>query len=208
MPEEIRELILLHSEWKDEMDYLKNSEDFVERQHWLSDFYEKVKDQYMVNGFMFAMDALFIAGMNYFADGNYTIFLILFLFNIILCGLKYKKTGAFLLALWTSILFSCLLIYGPQLEGKSLYIGLVLNNFSFFSVAFLGGYLSLHISTLNFEVAEKSRDIRNLQQLNELIISNVANGLISVDRNMRVTQFNEAAEKILGTSLQGKLLKE
>ncbi|MFX1501421.1 MAG: hypothetical protein ACFFDH_10715 [Promethearchaeota archaeon] len=44
MPEEIKELILLHSEWKDEMDYLENSEDFVERQHWLSDFYEKVKN--------------------------------------------------------------------------------------------------------------------------------------------------------------------
>ncbi|MCB0357446.1 MAG: hypothetical protein KDD40_10580, partial [Bdellovibrionales bacterium] len=139
-------------------------------------FYENIKNNNFINGSMFAIDAIFIAGMNLFADGNYTIFLILFLLNIMLCSLKYNTRGSILLATWTSILFSFLLIYGPQLDGKNLYISLVLNNFSFFSIAFLGGFLSQHISSLNFEVAVKTRDIENLQKLNELIISNVASG--------------------------------
>ena len=170
--------------------------------------YEKVKSNDFVNGSMFAIDAVFIAGMNIFADGNYTIFLILFLLNIILCGLKYKARGAFLLAAWTSILFSILLVYGPQLEGKNLYISLVLNNFSFFSIAFLGGFLSQQISTLSFEVATKTHDIQSLQRLNELIISNVGSGLVSVDKNFRVTQFNNTAQGILATDLEGQYLRD
>lgn len=44
MPEEIRELILLHSEWEDEQEQLTDAQDWVERRHWLLDFYEKVKN--------------------------------------------------------------------------------------------------------------------------------------------------------------------
>lgn len=44
MPEEIRELILLHSEWEDEQEQLRDARDLVERRHWLSDFYERVKN--------------------------------------------------------------------------------------------------------------------------------------------------------------------
>lgn len=171
-------------------------------------FYEKVKDLVLANGFMFAMDAVFIAGMNLFSTGNFSLFLILFLLNIILCGLKYESKGAFMLATWTSILFSCLLVYGPQLEGKNLYISLVLNNFSFFSIAFLGGFLSQQFSNLNYEVYTKTHDILDLQKLNELIISNVANGLISVDKSLKITHFNSAAEKILGKDLENKYLED
>ncbi len=169
---------------------------------------EKIKDKDFADGAMFAADAVFIAGMNFFANGNYSIFLILFLFNIILCGLKYKAEGSVLLAVWTSVLFSLLLVFGPQLEGSNLYIGLVLNNFSFFSVAYLGGYLSHQLEVLNFEVATKTKDIETLQHLNELIISNVANGLLALDQNLRITQCNSAAENIFSTKLDGKLLKE
>ncbi|MCB0390610.1 MAG: ATP-binding protein [Bdellovibrionales bacterium] len=166
-------------------------------------YYEKVKNHHAINGIMFGLDAFFIAGMNLFADGNYTLFLILFLLNIILCGVKYNSRGAFLLAIWTSILFSGLLIYGPQLEGKNLYISLVLNNFSFFSIAYLAGFLSQQISSLTFEVASKTKDIENLQKLNQLIISNVGSGLISVDNHLRITQYNKYAKTLLNTELEG-----
>lgn len=171
-------------------------------------FYERIKDITIANGFMFAIDAIFIAGMNLFSMGNYALFLILFLLNIILCGLKYESKGAFMLATWTSILFSCLLVYGPQLEGKNLYISLVLNNFTFYSIAFLGGFLSHQISSLNFEVFSKTQDILNLQKLNELIISNVANGLVSVNNELKITHFNSAAERVLGVRLENKYLSE
>lgn len=44
MPEEIRELILLHSKWEDEQEQLNDAQDWVERKHWLLDFYENVKN--------------------------------------------------------------------------------------------------------------------------------------------------------------------
>jgi len=43
MPEEIRELILLYSEWEDEEDQLKDEKDRLERKYFLLDFREKVK---------------------------------------------------------------------------------------------------------------------------------------------------------------------
>lgn len=171
-------------------------------------FAEKLSSIPQWDGLMFGIDAIFIAIMNYLASGNYTVFLILFLLNIILCGLKYKAFGALILAMWTSVLFSLFLIFGPQVEGSPLYVGLLLNNFSFFSVAYLGGFLSHHFDSLNFEVASKSRDVESLQKLNELIVSNIASGLLYVDSNMRINWSNLNAERILETSLEGKLLKE
>ncbi|MFW9939458.1 MAG: hypothetical protein ACFFFT_00360 [Candidatus Thorarchaeota archaeon] len=44
MPEEIRELILLHSEWEDEQGQLDNKKDQDERKYYLLDFREKIKN--------------------------------------------------------------------------------------------------------------------------------------------------------------------
>lgn len=44
MPEDIRELILAHSEWEDERDQIDDEEDMAERKKWLLDFQERVKN--------------------------------------------------------------------------------------------------------------------------------------------------------------------
>lgn len=44
MSEDIRELILLHSEWEDEQDQLEDEQDQAERKYYLLDFREKIKN--------------------------------------------------------------------------------------------------------------------------------------------------------------------
>ena len=44
MPEDIRELILAHSEWEDERDKIDDDKDRVERKKWLLDFQERVRN--------------------------------------------------------------------------------------------------------------------------------------------------------------------
>ncbi|KKM72423.1 hypothetical protein LCGC14_1420690 [marine sediment metagenome] len=44
MPDDIRRLILSHSDWESERDQLKNEQDRAEREKWLLDFKERIEN--------------------------------------------------------------------------------------------------------------------------------------------------------------------
>ena len=73
-----------------------------------------------------------------------------------------------MLALWTSILFSFLLILGPEIKGQNLYFAVGLNNLAFFAVAYLGGLLSEQINFMGVELEARGQDIEALKDLNQI----------------------------------------
>ncbi|HEX4923452.1 MAG TPA: hypothetical protein VFV50_05180, partial [Bdellovibrionales bacterium] len=146
---------------------------------------------------LFSLDAVFITALIYFTGVVQSIFIFLYLVNIIFCGMIYQKRGAFLLALLTSTLFSLLLILRPEIKGEVLFFAVGLNNLGFFSVAFLSGYLSEQLSFMGTELTARRRDIKELQDLNELIVQNVTSGLMTVDLHGQILQYNRAAEQII-----------
>jgi two-component system sensor histidine kinase PilS (NtrC family) len=109
----------------------------------------------------------------------------------------FQKKGAFLLALLTSTLFSFLLILRPEIKGEVLFLAVGLNNLGFFSVAFLSGYLSEQLSFMGIELTASRKDIKELRDLNDLIVQNVTSGLMTVDLHGQILQYNRAAEQIL-----------
>ena len=153
---------------------------------------------WVVTAFLFFFDSAFITTLIYCTGINQSIFLFLYLVNIILCGFVFKKRGAFILALWTSILFSFLVTLGPEMHGQTLYFSVALNNIAFFSVAFLSGLLSEQLNFMGSELQERGRDIAALRNLNLLIIENIASGLITVNRAGEILQSNGSALEILG----------
>ncbi len=126
------------------------------------------------NASLFGFDALFVTVLIYFTGTSQSVFLFLYLVNIILCGLVFQRKGALLLALWTSILFSFLMIIGPSIQGQTLYFAVGLNNIAFYAVAFLGGILSEQLNFMGSELAERQRDIEVLRDLNQMIVDNMA----------------------------------
>ena len=102
-----------------------------------------------------------------------------------------------LLALWTSIQFSALIIIGPELKGQTLYFAMGLNNLAFFAVSALSGYLSEQLNFMGHALRKQGRDMRALQNLNAIILDNIATGLVTVDNDGVVLAANRAALGIL-----------
>lgn len=160
-------------------------------------FFEKTLKIWAATAVLFLFETVFISYLIFYTGNNQSIFLFLYLVNIILCGFVFQRRGAFVMALWTSILFSILMILGPDLSGQSLYFSMGLNNLAFFAVATLSGLLSEQLNFMGSALQEQRRDIRALRDLNTLIIENVATGLVTVDRSGRILLANRAAYDIL-----------
>ena len=160
-------------------------------------FIEEALRFWGTTAFLFFFESVFISYLIHYTGVNQSIFLFMYLVNIILCGFVFKRRGAILLALWTSSLFSFLMIIGPDLKGQTLYFAVGLNNLAFFAVAFLSGYLSEQLNFMGSALRRQGRDIRALRNLNALIIDNIATGLITVDAKGLVLLANRSAMQIL-----------
>jgi len=161
--------------------------------------------------FLFFFDAIFITALIHITGVNQSIFLFLYLVNIILCGFVFQRRGAMILATWTSILFSFLIIMGPELRGQALFFAVGLNNLAFFAVAALSGFLSEQINFMGSALQAQGKDLKALRGLNALIIDNIATGLVTVDQDGRILQANRAALDILDPiprDVVGKNLEE
>lgn len=159
---------------------------------------ERFLSRYGIHGLVFAYDAIWISVLSFYTGKQSSLFIFLFLVNIILCGIVYRKRGAFNLSLWTSILFSVLIIFSGVEAQANIGVSLVVNNLSFFAVALLGGLLGSQVGHLGETVGLKDRHIQTLTQFNDLIVENIGTGLVTVNRVGRVTHSNPAVKNLLG----------
>lgn len=165
-------------------------------------FFEFFISRWTAAGFLFILESAFITALIFFTGVSQSIFLFLYLVNIILCGFVFGRRGAFFLSLCTSIFFSLLLILGPALRGQTLVFAIGLNNIAFFAVAFLSGILSEQLNFMGSELKARGKDLRALRNLNELILENISTGLITVDTKGEILQANRAAAVILDLPLR------
>jgi two-component system sensor histidine kinase PilS (NtrC family) len=146
---------------------------------------------------LFALDTLAVTLLIYFTGTSQSLFLFLYLVNLILGSLVFSQEGAWLLAIWTSICFSSLLIISPEISGQSLYFSLTVNNIAFVAVTMLSGRLTEQLNVAGTRLQEAHSDLQMLQNLNESIINNVTSGLVVVSRTGFVQFFNPVASRIL-----------
>lgn len=160
-------------------------------------FFDRVLNSWPITAFLFCFESFFITGLIHFTGVNQSIFLFLYLVNIILCGFVFQRRGANILSLWTSFLFSALMIMGPELKGQALFFAVGLNNIAFFAVAGLAGYLSEQLDFMGRSLEAQGKDLRALRNLQALIVDNMATGLITIDDRGLCLQANRAAFEIL-----------
>lgn len=160
-------------------------------------FFEEALKLWGSTALLFGFEAIFITSLIYYTGVNQSIFLFLYLVNIILCGFVFQRRGAIVLALWTSILFNLLMVVGPELKGQTLFLAVGLNNLAFLAVAALSGFLSEQINFMGSRLQAQGKDLRALRNLNALIIDNIGTGLLTVDADGQVLRCNRAALETL-----------
>ena len=160
-------------------------------------WFDVLARRWQATAFLFSAETAFIAALIYFTGVNQSIFLFLFLVNIILAGFVFQRRGALLVAAQTSISFSLLMIFGPDAKGQTFFFAIVLNNLAFFAVAALSGFLSEQLNFMGSELKARARSLAALQNLNELIVGNMATGLITFDEHGTSLLVNPAAAQIL-----------
>jgi two-component system sensor histidine kinase PilS (NtrC family) len=77
-----------------------------------------------------------------------------------------------------------------------------INILSFYTVAFLTGYLSDRLRKTRQELREKSIDFEDLRTLQEHILKSVGSGILTLDLEGHITSWNPAAEHITGYSYE------
>jgi two-component system sensor histidine kinase PilS (NtrC family) len=170
-------------------------------------YYQRFSRIFLSDAFILGVDAVVITGIIYFTGISQSVFIFLYLINVIFAGLIYQRRGAILMALWTSSLLSLVLLISPQIEGQSLYFAVGLNNLAFFAVATLSGLLSEQMNVMGRQLSAKTKDLQALQGLNQLIVENIGSGLITIDNDLKVTFANRGAAMTLDDlGLVGKRL--
>ena len=168
-------------------------------------FFEETQKLWQPTAFLFGFDAIFVTALILITGAQQSIFLFLYLVNIILCGFVFQRKGAFSSPLFTSACFSLILVLAPEIQGQTLFFAVGLNNLAFFCVAALSGYLSEQLNFISAELNIKKRDIQALQDINKIIVENISSGLITVSSDYHVLLSNKSALKILGeTDLIGQ----
>lgn len=75
-----------------------------------------------------------------------------------------------------------------------------INILSFYTIAFLSGYLSERLRKTRQELREKSTDFNDLRALQEHILKSIGSGILTMDLEGHITSWNPAAEHITGYS--------
>jgi two-component system sensor histidine kinase PilS (NtrC family) len=160
--------------------------------------FDKFERAWVPTAALFVADAIAITALIWYTGVVQSIFIFLYLVNIIFCGVIFHRKGAMVLALFTSSLFSVLLIFKPEFNGEVMIFSVILNNLGFFTVAMLSGYLSEQLRFMGTELIARRRDLQQLRDLNKLIVDNVTSGLITTDPDGTILVMNRSAESILG----------
>ena len=164
-------------------------------------------------------DILVLAFIVHCMGGASSYFTILYVLPILVGGIYFQLSGgivAALLATSVYIIFSSLElsgklpsttdgmmvaqqdIYRPLLKG---YIHMVV----FTLTGVMSGFVSRHIHSKGEELADRERELRNMQLSTDSIIHNMSSGLIVADMVGTILTVNPAARSILGVGIGGTL---
>ena len=164
-------------------------------------FHEKVKEKLSFQWlFLFLDAALMTVCLSAAFSILYPVLIFVYMLHIFSAGLLGQYKGAFAQGLLVSFLFSWLLILNPSGldSSQSLIFSFVLNNFGFMVVAGLSGFFGQQSNKMQWSLIEADRVVSHLENLNELIVTNINMGLFILDEETFVIHSNKAASHILG----------
>ncbi len=150
--------------------------------------------------YSFFFDVLLIATLLYKSELNVSLFLFIFLIEILLMALIFQTRGALLLAAICSLSFSTVSLLGPEMKAMTFFFTLILYNVAFFCLAWISGMLAEQLEYQGISLSD-------LRALNESIVQTIPSGLLSVTQEGIVLTANPGALQIFKKeSMEGENL--
>ena len=138
--------------------------------------------------------------------GVESVFVSFYLLIVIYCSLILGRRGAKTAAIMGATLYSAVIAAerlnllpaaGAHQGVMPLVYHISVHALGFFAVAFLGSHLSDRLHAVQEELEEKIDSLKQLQRLNEHIISSIRSGLITTDLQGRIAVFNDTAQELI-----------
>lgn len=155
-----------------------------------------------------AGDILTISILVHLTGGIDSGFSLLYHLSIISGSIILYRRGGYFAASASSILYGAMLdmqyynvlffVRSHNFTAAQVLYQIFINIVSFYAVAFLSSFLSERLRRTRQELQEKSSDFEGLRVLQEHILKNVGNGIVTLDLSGRITSWNEAAAAITG----------
>ncbi len=161
----------------------------------------------------FAFDALFATAIIFVSGGVESIFTFFYIFIIFGAAIMLGRGWALITASLSGILYGTLVdlqfyglidpfpLYGTShgaYDASRIFYIILSNFFAFYVVALLGSYFQDQLAKARVKLSQQSRDMMELEALNDRIVESINSGLLTLDLNGRILSFNSAAGKILG----------
>lgn len=136
------------------------------------------------------LDAVVISLILYKTSLQNSLYLFFYLYLIFITALSFQLRGALAISIFSALLFTIVLFVDTSMGSNSKIFLFLMNNLAFFVVAFLSGGLATQLKV-------KEKDIKDLKNINNLIVDNIKTGLLTLDQEFRIIQSNQALKDIL-----------
>ncbi len=172
---------------------------------------------------LMCIDMAILAMIVHYSGGSTSNFTILYIFPILIGGIYFEVAGGLTAAIAATsiyVIYSVLEMGGYVISPASEWVlpaqpdRMLLRGYLhmavFVSTGLLSGYISSHVMKKGRELAERERELKNVQLSTDSIIRNMSSGLIVVNMSSEILSVNPAAVSILGledpVKLKGKLI--
>lgn len=159
--------------------------------------------------FSFVTDSILIlsliAVLGFFHSSQLFALLMIVAISGFVLGLK----SAFILGLFISIGTNLIFNLSHYFQADQMVWSSLVNQVSVIAVASLSGVMGQQYQFVFAEVESKTAELRNLTDLNELIVDNIPSGLLMLDPEGRIMKANRGALKLFeDLRLEGKKIEE
>lgn len=157
--------------------------------------FERLQSSSKIPFYLFLIEALFIGVLAYLFGVQRSLFLLLFLVNILFCGILFGAKEALVSAAVSSICYAMALALDPSINAITFLGGLTLSQIAFFTVAFYSGFFRDQLVQVGAELSERIQALRDLKDLNRVILTHMNGGLLTMELSGEVIQSNRKAEE-------------
>lgn len=143
-------------------------------------------------------DLLLTSYLVFLTGVNDSVFIVLYLLNIVFSSVVYQLNGALIIAGLSSLVYAALYYVNVDVTTTTAIYNLAWNELLFLLTALLCGQLMDELKRQRSLLESQSANISNLQVLNDQLLNNIPVGLLVVDKEDYIENINFTALKYLG----------
>ena len=147
------------------------------------------------------IDVVLVTLAVYWTGESKSPFTFLYPLVIVSASLLMGRTGGTVSAVLSTISFALLCLW-PHANSNTSLFTFFLNMAAFNITAALGVALAQRLKLIQSRLSKAQVDLRRMEQIQRHLARSIRSGLITVDNELRITFFNQAASEILGKEIE------